>query len=168
MSDNFYSSGAVTVVWAKAGRDAWTLRGTVGGVAPVAALELYAAAPADRRTTFTGSGLPFPCESFGPGQGPTLVRLEPGGAFTATVLEPNAWQDEAGVIHGPEVRLTITRTGGAREVHHVPLPGSARIPFRSLTYLEVMDPVSLNDDIARHDARSQEEVLRSRAYPQRG
>lgn len=166
MSDNFYTSGSLTAVWAKGKRGKWTLRGTVGGLG-FESLELYAAAPAAHLSSFTGSGLPFPREDFGPAQGPIRLPIAAGGAFTATVLEPNAWQDEAGALHGPEVRLTIARAGGAREVHRVPLPSGARIPFRSLTYIQPMDPVAFNNDIARHDARSQEEVLRSRAYPRR-
>ena len=169
MADQYYSAADVHVAWGwDPERRKWIAHGRVGGVLPVERVEAFAAAPADRRSSFTGSGLPFPHESFGTAQGPTAVSLGPGGTFEVAIEEPNAWHDADGALRGPELRLTVSRSGGAKPaVHRVPLPDSARIPSRSLTYLHAMDPVAFNDDIARYESRSQEEVLRASAYPRK-
>ena len=171
MADHYYSapSGDVFVTWVwDAKRQHWIAHGRVGGVVPVERVEAYAAAPTDRRSTFTGSGLPFPHEHFGQGQGPMPVALGPGGTFEVDIMEPNSWHDINGVLRGPELRLTVWRTGSrGPEVNRVPLPNIARIPSRSLTYLHKMDPVAFNDDIVRYESRSQEEVLRASAYPRK-
>ena len=132
----------------------WTLRGRVL-VPGTDHLYLFATAPADRMATFSGSGLPAPHEQFPPTQGPIRVPVGVDGAFSVTIAEPNAYYDADGVLRGPEACL---RVGGA--THRVALPASARIPFRSLSYLAGPPAGTLHDDVL-----SQEALLRARAYP---
>ena len=164
MGDYIYASSGVQAAWQRVGQRKWALSGRVVGLPSAASLTVFAAAPADHMTTFTGSGLPFPREDFAPTQGPVKVPVSLDGSFAIELNEPNSYYDDSGVLCSPRVRLTVERLGGAREVHVVPLPPSARIPSRSLSYLRDMTPEAFDDDISRFDARSQETILRSREY----
>ena len=161
-----YVSGALQATWTHAGvagrshTRRWTLTGQLTMLPMVTHVYLFATAPANRMATFTGSGLPFPHEHFPPTQGPIRVPVAPTGTFSVTIFEPNAYHGSDGRLHGPEACLRV----GAN-THRVPLPAEARIPSRSLTYLHAMTPGAFDDDISAFDVRSQEEVLRSRAYP---
>lgn len=164
MGDYIYASSGVQATWNRVDGGRWALAGRVVGLPGAQRLSVFAAAPADHMSTFTGSGLPFPREDFAPTQGPASVPVSADGTFAIDIREPNAYYDEKGLLRGPEVRITVERFGGAKEAHVVPLPPSARIPFRSLSYLRDMTPSAFDDDISRFDARSQEAVLRSREY----
>lgn len=138
----------------------WTLDGQLLLAPMVTHVYLFATAPANRMATFSGSGLPFPHEHFPPTQGPIRVPVSPTGAFSVTVLEPNAYHAPDGQLRGPEVCLRI-----AGDTHRVSLPAEARIPSRSLNYMHEMTPGAFDEDISAFDVRSQEAILRSRAYP---
>ena len=61
MADHYYSKGDVHVAWSwEAEKKLWIAHGRVGGVRPIESVTAFAAAPAERRSSFTGSGLPFP------------------------------------------------------------------------------------------------------------
>jgi len=165
MGDYIYASSGVQATWNRGEqRGEWALTGRVVGLPGAQTLTLFAAAPADAMTTFSGSGLPFPREDFAPAQGPVEVPVGVDGSFALAVKEPNSFYDADGALHGPEVRLTVKRFGGATEEHVIALPPAARIPFRSLSYLRDMSSSAFNDDIVRFDARSQEAILRSREF----
>lgn len=138
----------------------WTLSGQLTLSPMVTHLYLFATAPANRMSNFSGSGLPFPHEHFPPTQGPIRVPVSPIGTFSVTILQPNTYQAKHGQLRGPEVCLRV-----GSESHRVSLPPEARIPSRSLSYLHQMTPGAFDDDISAFDVRSQEEILRSRAYP---
>ena len=61
MADQYYSAADVHVAWGwDPERRKWIAHGRVGGVLPVERVEAFAAAPADRRSSFTGGfALPY-------------------------------------------------------------------------------------------------------------
>lgn len=133
-------------------------------------IEYVAASPPDFRATFTGSGLPFANERMAfegtPNSG--VMQLPLGSKFTIKILYPNSYYVGLGtVIIPPTLYITYWTRDGNRKF--VPIPVSKGIPFRFLTY-----PMQFTK--ARKDAtfyeggwqlpvRTQEQILRSSAYP---
>lgn len=126
-----------------------------------------AAAPADHRASYSGSGLPFPNLAHAlhgtPNRGE--ARLE-GGVATLALRLPNAYYAGLGtILVPPKVYLQYHSGGQAR---FVPIQLTESVPYRLLTY--PMHPRS-RQDARFYDGgwelpvRSQEQILRDAAYP---
>ena len=129
-----------------------------------------AAAPADVRASFSGSGLPFADKEQAfydtPNEGTALI--EPDGSFSIKMLTPGSYYVGLGtVLVRPTVFLTFTMTG-KRTVTHVPVDDP--IAFRYGTYpMQFTKPrdspsfYHIDEDIL---PRTQEQILRASAYPE--
>lgn len=106
---------------------------TVTGTCKVAGcnvLRYEAAAPADLRMSYMGSGLPYPnkevaCQG-SPNKGEVRIR---NGKFTFQLISPNYYyKDNGSTLVSPHVEFTV-----GRELFDVPLPSAYRFTDRSLT-----------------------------------
>lgn len=111
--------------------DSWNI--TVHGVCKVldaTTVKFAAAAPADMRMSYMGSGLPFPNEEIAyegsPNAGEAPVKE---GKFAFKLVSPNAYyKDNGATVVKPHVHFTI-----GTEYFDVPLPSAREFPNRSLT-----------------------------------
>jgi len=108
-----------------------TVRGTC--TVPNAVVVKYAAAaPADMRMSYTGSGLPYPNEEVAYEGSPNIGDAPVvGNNFVFNIVNPNAYyKDNGATMVQPHVVFTINN-----EYFDVPLPPTMQIPNRSLSGL---------------------------------
>jgi hypothetical protein len=125
----------------------------------------WAAAPATRGMSFSGSGLPYanPAQAFdqSPNQGSTKCF---NGQFTVKLRTPNAYYVGLGTLYVPP--MLHVKVCGDNSVHHIPITHG--IPFRTLTYPSppTNKPRSSAMFYCTGDlpVRSQEQILRDSAY----
>lgn len=148
---------------------------TVNGVANSsnnARLVYWAANPADYRASFTGSGLPFPNPEIAyddtPNKGSVSIV---NGRFSFKVRFPNSYYTHLGTIYNePHVYVKICEPGNIEsEVKKINLKNG--IPFRMMTYPNITNSTQprtqpgFYDDPNKRSLRNQEQILHSRAYP---
>lgn len=131
----------------------------------------WAASPADRLLSFSGSGLPFPNGEMAfqntPNKG--AVRAE-GGEFSFRIRYPNAYYVGLGTLYVPPfVYLKVCEQGHEDVYHSIQIDGG--IPYRTLTYPAPPSMKPRNSPLFYHEpeqkkiVRSQEQILRESAYP---
>lgn len=120
------------------------------------------AMPADHRTSFSGSGLPFPSfhHAFNPCQSGHAVR--DGGAFTLPARHPNVYLESSGRAGEPRARLVYT-TMGTRIDEWVPISGVRTVRHRALGH-DVHRTSPLYYESRGLVVRSQERILREGAF----
>ena len=128
-----------------------------------------AAAPADHRTNFTGSGLPFTSFRAAVDRTPNsgVVRGQPGQTVEIELYYPNAYRDsEHGVV--PPALHVAWQTPDDDWQTNVMLLGP-RIPFRALTHhpLRARLDRMFYDGTHELEVRTQEQVLRESGYPRK-
>lgn len=126
----------------------------------------YAApAPADRRLSFAGSGMPFgdarQAFSQSPNRGHTHVAA--WGHFSIALNSvPNAYYDFAGSVVVPPTIFFMYTSGGKEKRASMRL-ASHGVPYRSLDHpAERVDPTFYH---VAHPVRGQEDILWDSAYP---
>lgn len=149
-----------------------TVRGKLSEMPDVnTTARFVAAAPADSRGSFSGSGLPFASEeqafTLTPNQGD--LDLGPDGSFTVELLQPNSYYRGLGTDLIPPTLYVRYLTSG-KPVTLSSALGFAT-PFRTLTYPSARHDVGFydrgghNDLHPDRDARTQEQIFRETAYP---
>ena len=109
---------------------------TVSGVCKISGastVRYAAAAPADLRMSYMGSGLPYPSEDVAYEGSPNVgsTGIKPDGSFQFTIISPNAYyKDNGAELVEPHVHFTI-----GSEYFDIPLPSAKRYANRSLTSL---------------------------------
>jgi hypothetical protein len=134
--------------------------------APDAGSATYvAAAPAEHRSSFSGSAMPFASASQAFYNTPNRGELRVGSdsEFTVRVLPPNAYYVGLGTSRVPPVLHVSYIVDGEHTATAFKIADG--VPFRSLTY-----PASRTSCAAFYGAespfvRSQEEILRASGYP---
>lgn len=130
-------------------------------------LRYLAAAPPDRRGSFSGSGLPFAssAQAFfnSPNQGQAEVRTD--GTFEIRLARhPNSYYSGIGTVLVPPCVHVAYKCRG-RPYRAVVQIEDAAVPFRLLTY-----PSGRSGPMFYHvpeqPARTQEAILRSTAFPE--
>jgi len=128
-------------------------------------LSFAAAAPADKRSSFSGSGLPWPSAALAFEQTPNIgtVSCDPAtGAFTITMTVPNAYYVSLGSIYvGPKIYLSWHNGHMKRERA---LDLGEGIAYRKLTYPWQRSNTMFYDNQRLLTVRSQEQILRDSAY----
>jgi len=126
-----------------------------------------AASPVERRSGFTGSGLPFPNYkiAFENSVNAGSVLLKPNQTEFRIELEtPNSYLDHDGSTVLPYVEVTYnTLTEGVRTTR-IAIP-NVSIPYRTLTYPKRESPVF---DIVTQEARMRRNAYPSGSIPVRG
>lgn len=147
------------------------VRGRLRGPAPDGGVvHFYAAAPAERRASFTGSGLPFATaeQAFFRTPNRGTLAVGPDGAFEARLRAPNAYAVGLGTALVPPTLYLWYTSGGARYEAQTPV-GDVAVPFRALTWPQ-RPPAAARKDATFYTpvdvfVRSQEQILRDGAYP---
>lgn len=137
-------------------------QGTVRGPVMNQKLSFAAAACADKRASFTGSGLPFPNANHAfentPNTGTVIVDAL--GKFTIKCLMPNAYYVGLGSTYIPPTLYITWNDGMQQKDRSIVLNG---IPFRKLTYPWQRTDATFYEKYL--PIRSQEQILRDSAYP---
>lgn len=147
-----------------------TLKGSitenvVGGI-----IKFIAAAPLERRASFTGSGLPFANASQAFDNTPNKGSIELGfmNKFEFSVIMPNTYCVGLGTVEVPPTVFIMYNNGDENKKVGVRVGSSC--PYRSLTY-----PTGRDNGTARKDCmfykgleklpvRTQEQIIRDSAY----
>jgi hypothetical protein len=106
---------------------------TVNGVCEVVggtSVRYAAAAPADLRMSYMGSGLPYPNEEVAYEGSPNIGEVPiKGGAFSFQIISPNCYyKDNGSTMVQSHVHFVI-----GSEYFDVPLPSARKFANRSLT-----------------------------------
>jgi len=135
------------------------------GVPDGGVVSYLAAAPAERRATFTGSGLPFasPRQAFERTPNRGVARVGPGGTCHVQLVYPNAYYVGLGTAYVPPVVHVSYSVAGANVTETVPV--GRGLPFRTLTYPDKRSTCMFYDNW-NLPVRTQEQILRSSAYPE--
>ena len=135
------------------------MRGTVSPLPQDMTIRWVAAAPADRRTSFSGSGIPFASEqqAFERRQSGTACVAKNGG-FSVTLSAPNSYHVSSSERPLPPRLFVFWEAECGSHKLAIPIDDAA-VPGRSLR-----SPVGPYD-ISYPDVQSQETYLRSSAYP---
>ena len=132
----------------------------------------WAASPADFRSSFSGSGLPFkdPNQAFDRSPNVGAVKTQ-NGEFKFTVFYPNAYYIGLGSLYvPPHVHIKVCGAKNKDIYHSIKI--SEGIPFRTLTHPAPPTENPRTGPLFYHNMnlpiRSQEQILRDSAYPSHG
>ncbi len=126
-----------------------------------------AAAPCERRSSFTGSCMPFTCARQAHERTPTrgVADADDNGRFLLTLRTPNAYYEGLGTILVPP-SLNVAFAHGGR-----PVSGTAKlcdeVPYRTLTYPAARSGAEFYD-ATEPLVRSQPDILRASTFPSAG
>lgn len=123
-----------------------------------------AAAPADFRATYTGSGLPFynQLQAFDNTPNKGKIKLDMMNNFEIDLMIPNSYYVALGSVLVKPM-LYISYYNGNNELKTINIKLSNGIPYRFLTYPNEHKNVQFYNTQLK--IRSQEEILRSAGYP---
>jgi hypothetical protein len=166
--DNELATGTMTVVGSKI-----QVNGNVKDIR-YNKLMWWAAAPSKVGLSFSGNGLPFANPSMAyentPNKGEVVIG--PTGGFTFTLDGvPNAYYVGNGTLYMPPHMTLKACQGDKCEDRHVTVKIDEGMPFRTLTYPAPPSKKPRDGPLFYlepwHGARTQEEILRARAYPEK-
>lgn len=136
------------------------------GVNPDASqMEYIAAAPVERRASYTGSGLPFSSAQMAFDNTPNKGSIQMNTyTHEIVVKSPNSYYSGHGtVLIPPTVYFSFIQNGKHRKVSVKLNDG---VYYRTLTYPSQRTGAMFYDNVQNLPVRSQEQVLRDSAYPQ--
>lgn len=149
------------------GDGTYVVKGMIDNKTSNAKLLFWAANPASRGYSFSGSGLPYPTPEMAfedtPNRGVVPIR---GNYFEFRVHYPNAFYAGMGTQYvSPSVFVKVCEDGGDNRIHKIAL--GTGIPYRSLDHpagrYEHQQMFYHGRDALPH--RTQEQILRDSAYP---
>jgi len=136
---------------------------------PTARLRWWAANPSSYRSSFSGSGLPYPNEQVAFEATPNLGLCDVnGGSFQFNLVYPNSYYMDLGTKYvPPQVKIQIVDGDGNKISPVSTIPLGSGIPFRTLTFPPQRNwnkgPLFYcNQNLP---VRTQEQILRDSAYP---
>lgn len=124
-----------------------------------------AASPPDHRTSFSGSGLPFPNMQMAFENTPNYghVMVDQNKKFEIDIAYPNSFYAALGTIKvGPRVYLMYKSNGVPKQAF---IELGAGIPYRSLTYPVARTQAMFYDNLYNLPVRTQEQILYDSSYP---
>jgi hypothetical protein len=133
-------------------------------------IHYLAAAPADYRYSFHGSGLPFanPKQAFQHTPNKGVIELQQN-QFEIKLRYPNSYYVALGTVLVPPTLTIEYLTSGERRVINIEIANS--IPFRLLTYPKsttyVRDNPLFYKGMETLPVRTQEQILRDAGYPEK-
>ena len=112
------------------------IQGRVANASAFRTMELVAANPIDRRTSYHGSGLPFPCPQFALENTPNRAFAEDDGTFFATFAYPNSYYTIDGTTKiKPSIFFVLTPKDNAPATYiRFELPEDPTLFLRTLTH----------------------------------
>lgn len=133
-------------------------------------IHYLAAAPADHRYSFHGSGLPFanPTQAFQHTPNKGVIELQQNH-FEIKLRYPNSYYVALGTVLVPPTLTIEYFTSGERRVINIEIANS--IPFRLLTYPRsttyARDNPFFYKGMETLPVRTQEQILRDAGYPEK-
>jgi hypothetical protein len=128
-------------------------------------LTFTAVAPCDRRTSFSGSGLPFPSLQMGLEGSPNIgsIILSEHNTFSLEMQVPCSYYIGLGTLLMPPTVHFSWNNGYVTKNRNIELCES--IPYRSLTYPGLRKNATFYSTFATLPVRGQEDIIQSGAYP---
>ncbi len=134
-------------------------------------IKYIAASPADHRSSYTGSGLPYQnqLQAFDNTPNIGIADLTYNNSFTIDLMYPNSYQIGLGsVLQGPTLYIQYHDVNQKEKILSICI--GQPIPYRQLTYSDgqytrARKDVTFYDTQFNLKPRSQEDILRSSAYP---
>jgi hypothetical protein len=144
------------------------IRGKITEGVDDARLFYFAAAPADKRQSFSGSGLPFSDadQAFFSSPNVGSVKLSGDNGFDIEIVTPNAYYVGLGSQYVPPTLHVWYTKGGKRKDAAIKVNNG--IPFRMLTYPMLSTRPRDGPMFYKAEpvfARTQEQILRDSGYP---
>jgi hypothetical protein len=148
-----------------------TVEGIVENAKPETKVIFWAANPPDYRTSYSGSGLPYPNYEMAHESSPSrgVVSVDKQGQFKFSIPYPSGYYSALGTVYiKPHVRFVVSTAEKVSEVQTVKI--GEGVPFRLLTYPPIPEtaPRCSPQFYAVRDSlpvRTQEQILRDSAYP---
>ena len=148
-----------------------TITGRVNEYGSTTKIVFWAPTPPDYRTSYSGSGLPYPNAEVAFQQTPSYgtVQVKDNGSFSFSIPFPSGYYMNLGTLYvKPHVRVQAVTDGKAGPVETIKV--AEGIPFRLLTYPPIPQTAPRcspqfynNRDIL--PVRTQEQILRDSGYP---
>lgn len=112
------------------------IRGNVKSPAQYVSMFLLAAHPIDRRVSYSGSGLPWPCPSQAFQDTPNRYEIPESGHIDCTFMFPNSYYlEDAFERVSPSIFLICSRPNNSEpQVVRMELPEDATLKLRTLTH----------------------------------
>lgn len=146
-----------------------TLNGSINDTIKGYTLRYMAASPADRRMSYSGSGLPYasPQMAFENSPSKGEIELDLGNSFTVSFEMPSSYYTNLGTnLIQPSVYLKYNN--GVEDIT-ISIELAQPIPYRMLTYPSrhtlPRTGADFYQDILPLPVRTQEQILRDSAYP---
>ena len=97
---------------------------------------VWAASPADRNQSYTGSALPFPNAEIAFGQNSVVLDDYREGDFKVTLLEPNAFYDFGGSVYVPPTIFmkVVSKQNPSNVAYSSQQLATIGTPYRALNY----------------------------------
>ncbi len=149
--------------------DEVTVQGKIEGTVTAARIRYRAANPIDKRSSLSGSGLPFVNAQQAFENSPNIeeIELNTHNTFSIDLLMPNSYYIGLGTVLVPPSLFIDYHNGSERQTLSIVLNNP--LPYKSLTYPISKDHASRSSslfyDVSRLPSRSQEEILYDSAYP---
>lgn len=145
------------------------VKGTIKSKNPNAKIMFWAPCPPNHLTSYSGSALPFPNPEVAYDNTPNTGSVQANNKeFSFRIKYPNAYYAGLGTIYIPPL-VNIKVCEPELENTFTSITIDSGIPYRTLTY---PSPPSKNPyssalffHVPEKEVRSQEEILRSSAYP---
>ena len=167
----FFSKNNCKGTVVDSGKGTFLVKGTINTTAVNPTVLYWAAAPPNYRTSFSGSGMPFPNPEVAYENTPNVGAVQaPGGAFEFRLNYPNSYYTHLGSVY-KSPRVHIKACGDGKEVVKTILLGTG-IPYRLLTFppppcdTPPYGPMFYKK-IYKGPIRSQEQILLDSQYPQK-
>jgi hypothetical protein len=127
----------------------------------------YACSPVDRRTSLSGSGLPYANSDMAFGNTPNkgIIQLGQENAFTIKMTMPGSFYEHLGTVLIPPT-VYIKYNNGVSDIN-VDIPVAYPVPYRLLTYPSEFTNPRTGADFYYNQlpVRSQEQIFRDSEYP---
>jgi hypothetical protein len=109
------------------------LTGKVASPSTFQLMSIFAASPINRLTSYSGSGLPFPCAQVAFENSPNNYTIDPSGDYDVVFKYPNGYyMSDAKEKVPPSIFFSFAEPGKAPFLVHFKLPDP--LPLRTLGY----------------------------------
>lgn len=165
-STNFANKVCKGTILASRDMSQVTVEGILNPVVDKSRVYYIAAAPLERRMSYTGSGIPFANASHAFENTPIQDKLvvDNNGHFVVTIPVPNSYYAGIGTVLVPPTLYIVYYVNGNKDERKEGIVLTHSVPFRMITYPIERNDVSFYTGLGLLPVRGQEEILRSGAY----
>lgn len=155
-----YKNSAVALTIQVSPDETLIIKGKVARPSDYTEMTLFAAAPIDRMTNYSGSGLPFPCSDIAFESTPNTYTIPTTGIVDTTFKRPNSYYTALQEKIPPTVFVKLVKKSG--EPNFVKFSLEDQLPLRTLFYRqEGHDPAFYQRRADILGVQYQESILRN-------